>query len=84
MDQIVHTLAENFVKALVSQSAETGRVAERASVLEINPINGFGGRIEKQSEFVLALAEFFNCRPAFPDNGGETKQWSRNDYPPHL
>jgi hypothetical protein len=76
MDQIVHILAKHLVKVLVSQSAEARRVAKRASVFEINPINAFGRRIEKQSEFVLALAEFLNCHPAFPDNGGETKQWS--------
>jgi len=67
-------LAKHLANVLVSQSAEAGRIAKRASVFEINPIDGFGGRIEKQSEFVLALAEFFNCHPAFPDNGGETKQ----------
>jgi hypothetical protein len=84
MHQIMHILTQHFVNAFIPQGAEAGRVAERASVFEINPINGFGGRIEKQSEFVLALAEFFNRHPAFPDNGGETKQWNRNDYPDHL
>jgi hypothetical protein len=57
MDQIMHILAEHFVNVLVSQSAEAGRVAERASVFEINSINGFGGRVEEQSKFVLALAQ---------------------------
>jgi hypothetical protein len=64
MDQIVHILAEHFIKALESQSAETGGVAERASVFEINPINGFGGRIEKQSKFVLALSQRLFHLPA--------------------
>jgi hypothetical protein len=41
MHQIMHILAEHFVNALISQSAETGEVAERASVFEVNPINGF-------------------------------------------
>jgi hypothetical protein len=57
MDQIMRILAEHFVNALISQSAQAGRVAERASVFEINSVNGFGGRIEKKSEFVLALAQ---------------------------
>jgi hypothetical protein len=59
MNQIVHILAEHFIKALESQRAETGGVAERASVFEINPINCFGGRIEKQSKFILTLAHRF-------------------------
>ena len=53
----MHILAQHFVKVLVSQSAEAGRVAECASVFEINPINGFGSRVEKQSKFVFALAQ---------------------------
>jgi len=56
MDQIMHILAEHFVDVLVSKSAEAGRVAERASVFEINPINGFGSGVEKKLEFLLALA----------------------------
>jgi hypothetical protein len=37
MDQIMHILAEHFVHALVSQSAEAGMVAEGTSVFEIIP-----------------------------------------------
>jgi hypothetical protein len=62
MYQVMRILAEDFVYALVSQSAEAGWVAERAPVFEVNPINGFGGRIEKKSEFVLALAQRLFCQ----------------------
>jgi hypothetical protein len=56
MHQIMRILAEDLVNVLVSQSAEAGRVAERASVLEINSINGFGSGVEKKSKFILTLA----------------------------
>jgi hypothetical protein len=49
MDQIMHILAEHFVHALVSQSAEAGMVAEGTSVFEINSINGFGSGVGKNS-----------------------------------
>jgi hypothetical protein len=61
MQQIMHILAEHLINALVSQSAETRRVAERASVFEINSVNGFGDGVEKKSQFLLALAEFLFC-----------------------
>ena len=35
----MHILAEHFVNALVSQNAEAGGVAERASVFEINSVD---------------------------------------------
>ena len=57
MNQIMHILAEHFIEVFVSQSAKAGRVAERASVFEINSINGFGGGVEKKSKFVLTLAQ---------------------------
>src|SRR5271169_257608 len=63
MYQIMRILAEDLVNVLVSQSAEAGRVAERASVFKINPINCFGGRVEKKSKliftFVHPLLEMF-------------------------
>jgi hypothetical protein len=59
MDQIVHILAEDFVNALVPQSAEAGRVTERTAVFEINSINAFGSGIEKESEFLFALTYRF-------------------------
>src|SRR6202007_1347571 len=59
MQQIMRILAEHLIKALVSQSAKAGRIAEGASVFEINPINRFGCRIEKKAEFVLALTQRF-------------------------
>ena len=57
MQQIMHILAEHLINAIVSQNAEARRIAERASVFEINSVNGFCGRVEKKSEFVLALAQ---------------------------
>src|SRR3954447_5264718 len=57
MDQIVHILAEQFVHAFISQSAQASRVAERAAVFEINPINGFGGRVENKPEPVLTFSQ---------------------------
>src|SRR3954451_6138630 len=57
MDQIVHILAQQFVHTFISQSAQAGRVAERAAVLEINSINGFGRRVEKKPEPVLPFAQ---------------------------
>src|SRR5258708_32325985 len=57
MDQIVHILAEQFVHASISQSAQAGRVAKRAAVFEVNPINGFGGRVEKKPESVLTFSQ---------------------------
>jgi hypothetical protein len=50
-------LAKDLVNVLESQSAEAGRVAERASVLEIDSINGFGSGVEKESKFILTLAQ---------------------------
>jgi hypothetical protein len=49
--------AEDLVNLFISQTAEAGRVAERASVFEINPIDGFCGRVEKKSKSVLTFAE---------------------------
>jgi hypothetical protein len=57
MDQVMYILAEHFVYVLVSQSAQASRVAERASVFEINSVYSFGSGVEEQSEFVLALAQ---------------------------
>src|ERR1700752_3569805 len=51
----MHMLAEHLVNVLVSQRAQAGRVAERASVLEIDPINGLGGGVENKSEFVFTF-----------------------------
>jgi hypothetical protein len=55
MDQIVHVLAKHLVNVLVSQSAEAGRVAERASVFEINSVNGFCGGVKKKSKLILTF-----------------------------
>ena len=55
MQQLMHILAEHLLNVLVSQSAEARRVAERASVFEINSVNSFGGGVKKQSEFLFAL-----------------------------
>ena len=41
---------------LITQSAKAGRVAERATALEINPINGLGSRVKDQSKFILTFA----------------------------
>ena len=49
--------AEDLVNLFISQTAEAGRVAERASVFEINPIDGFCGRVEKKSKSILTFAE---------------------------
>src|SRR4029077_15532464 len=57
MDQVMHFLAEHFVNLLVSQCADAGRVTERASVFEIDPVNSFGSRVEKKSEFILTFAQ---------------------------
>src|SRR5208282_3583012 len=38
---------------------------ECAAAFEVNSINGFGGRVEKQSEFLLALVQCFLCPLAF-------------------
>ena len=67
MNHIVHIFAEHLVNALVSQSAEAGRVAERAPVFEINSVNGFGSRVEKKSKFILALAQCLFRLLAFGD-----------------
>src|SRR6267378_1881062 len=73
MDEIVHILAEHFVDALVSQSTEARRVAERASVFEINSINTFGSGIENKPEFVLALAHCL-FRPLAISNVGDHRK----------
>src|SRR5208282_1154023 len=57
MHQIMRILAEHFVESLISQSAEACWVAKRTAVFEINSINGFGGRVEKKTEFILAFAQ---------------------------
>jgi predicted HAD superfamily phosphohydrolase YqeG len=49
MQQMMHILAEQFVSVLVSQNAEAGRVAERASMFEINSVYSFGSGVEEQS-----------------------------------
>src|SRR5438552_2510494 len=78
MDQIVHILAEQFVRAFISQSAQAGRVAERAAVFEINPINGFGGRVEKKPESVLTFSQRLFRAFSLCDVGHHA------DYPHHL
>src|SRR5882672_1961383 len=78
MDQIVHILAEQFLHAFISQSAQAGRVAERAAVFEINPINGFGGRVEKKPESVLTVSQRLFPPFSLCDVGHHA------DYPHHL
>jgi hypothetical protein len=65
MHQIMHILPEQLLDALISQGAEASRVAEPASVFEIDSVDRFGSRIEKQSQFVLALAQSLFCLPQF-------------------
>src|SRR5215469_1202376 len=36
-----------------------GRITEPASVFEVNPIDGFGSRVENKPQFILALAYRF-------------------------
>ena len=67
MQQIMRILAEHLINALVSQSAETRRVAERASVFEINSVNGFLGGVKNKSESVFALAYCLFCTLALGD-----------------
>jgi len=67
MQQIMRILAEHLINALVSQRAETRRVAERASVSEINSVNGFLGGFKNKSESVLALAYCLLCTLALRD-----------------
>jgi hypothetical protein len=57
MNQIMHIVAEQFVNTFIAQSAEAGRVAERAAAFEVNSKDSLGGRVEKQSEFVFALVQ---------------------------
>src|SRR3984957_16138739 len=56
MDQMMHVLAQEFVSVLIPQKAKTGWIAERATALEINSINGIGGRVKNQSKFILTFA----------------------------
>src|SRR5436305_11092090 len=49
--------AEDLVSVYVSQNAEAGRVAERASVFEIDSVNGLGSRVKKKSKSVLTFSE---------------------------
>src|SRR5947208_57850 len=57
MNQIMHILAEEFVNAFIPQGAKAGWVAECAAAFDVNSIDGFGGRVEKQTEFILTLAQ---------------------------
>jgi hypothetical protein len=41
----------------IPQSAKAGWVAKRAAAFEINSIDGFSGRVENQTKFVLALTQ---------------------------
>jgi hypothetical protein len=54
---MMHIPAEEFVYMFIPQSAKARRVAKRAAAFEINSIDGLGGRVENQSEFVLALTQ---------------------------
>ena len=65
MHQIMHILSEQLLDVLISQRTEAGWVAEPASVFEIDSVDRFGSRIEKQSQFVLALTQSLFCLPQF-------------------
>lgn len=65
MHQFMHILSEQLLNMLISQRAEAGWVAEPALVFEIDSVDRFGSRIEKQSKFVLALTQSLFCLPQF-------------------
>jgi hypothetical protein len=58
----MHILPEEFVNAFIPQGMKAGWVAECAAPFEVNSIDSFGSRVEKQAEFILTLAQRL-CRP---------------------
>jgi hypothetical protein len=57
MKQMMHIPAEEFVYLFITQSAKARWVAKRAAAFEIDSIDGLGGRVKDESEFVLALTQ---------------------------
>src|SRR3984957_4337387 len=53
MDQMMHILAEEFVRSFISQNTKASGVAKGAAAFEITSINGLGSRFEYQTEFFL-------------------------------
>jgi hypothetical protein len=53
----MHISAQKFVYTLVPEGAKAGWIAERAAAFEVNPIDCLGGRVENQTEVVLALPQ---------------------------
>src|SRR5271165_7612464 len=56
MNQLMHVLAQEFVHAFISQNTKAGRVAKGAVTFAITSINGLGGRLQNQPEFILTFA----------------------------
>ena len=95
--QRVHVPSEQILDALVSERAETRRIAERAAALDVDAVDGLGRRVENQPELVFALADgvyarLLECEPlpfafhalALGDDGGQRQAGHRQHREEHV
>lgn len=67
LNQVVHVLAEQFIRVSITSQTEACRIAESTTTLEIDPINRLGRRFENEAEFVLAITQQLRGRNALSD-----------------
>src|SRR5687768_12940564 len=57
MNQRVHLLADELGRRPVAEHPRARRVAERAHAAEVDAVNGFGRRVEQQTDAFFALGD---------------------------
>src|SRR5690348_4373330 len=67
MDERVHVAAEQLVRMLVAEQAETRRIAKGAATLNVNPANSLHRGLQNQAKFLLAFPQHLRGALIFGD-----------------